>query len=529
MNCKTDVKKIICTVIAVMMSFMMIFGCATPEEDPTIPSVYDLKLLTRVYRIADRQSKKLDLEFTIDDEDADWSQLTFESQNTAIATVSDDGIITGISAGTTTVTVTFGEKTVTANVYVTMQPRNLTLSTKNVGLLQGQTATITATAYIGTQQDGNAQIVWNSSDPNVVSVNNGTITAVGNGSATITATYSSIVESVLVTVVKPITAEQANSFDEQYVNIYGRHYFTNNQLNLDHASNAIEVGIIGTSLTANVITTRNSYMRVYVDGVEIADRINIVPETQRYTVASNLNNAYHNIRIVKTTEMTDATWKITSFETDQFATAPEKGDLKIEFIGDSISAGFGSLGPTGAARTVDNSDSTRTYPYMTAEKLGADYSVIAYSGICAKAYRYSGNPNMYTLYNQMSLINETQYAFDFNPDIVVLNLGTNESSYLTNVSATYGEIFPDDYKDMLTFIRTNNPNAFIICLYGMMGTDNVINSGIRTAIEEMDDDNIVYNPIAITANGAGAGGHPSSLAQENWANSLAEYILSLDI
>ena len=523
-------KRILCLLLVVVLSLVTLLGCAPTE--PTPPAVeYNIRLRTRTYSVKDEERKKLDIIFTADGESAEWSLLTFESKNPEVATVDENGIITGVSAGATTITVSIGEEKVTANVTVSMRLRRVTLSSTNLGLLQGQTATLTAIAYIGTQKDESAQITWSSSNPEIVSVESGTITAVANGSATITATYGEVKASATVTVVSEATATQVNSFDEEVVNIFGRSYIVNNALRFDHASNAIEVGVIGTSLVVNLTASAISYMRVWVDDVELADRIKITPATKKYTVASGLEDAYHKIRIVKATEMQDAVWTVSSFEADKFATVPKKSALKIEFVGDSISAGYGSLGPAGAGKTVDNSDSTRTYAYYTAQQLGADYSVVAWSGICAKAYHWASNVNMNTLYGRTSWTNSAAYTTDDEPDIIVLNLGTNEASYLSPEygGPSYGSQFPADYKDMLTTIRSKNPNAYVICLYGMMGTNSVIHSGIATAVEQMDDDKIVYNPISITANSSGAAGHPSAYAQEGWATQLASYIKMLSI
>ncbi len=523
-------KRILCVFLVLTMTFVSLFGCApqeTPEPQP--PAVeYNIKLRTRTYGLKDEERKKIDIVFTADGKSADWSLLTFESKDPSIAIIDEYGIITGISAGATTVTASIGDKKVTANVTVTMRLRRVVLSSTSLGLMQGQTATLTANAYVGADKDNDAQITWSSSNPEVVSVNNGTVTAVTKGSAVITATYGAVSANAIVTVVGEATAEQVNSFDEQYVNIFGRSYVKNNVLNFDHAANAIEVGIVGTSLTVNLTTNNNSYMRVWVDDVELADRIKITPVTKKYMVASGLENTYHKIRIVKATEMQDAIWDITSFEAEKFATVPEKSSLKIEFVGDSISAGYGSLGPAGASKTVDNSDSTRTYAYYTAQKLSIDYSVVAWSGICAKAYHWA-NINMNSLYGKYSNSNGAVYTTDDEPDVIVLNLGTNEASYLAEQygGPSYGTQFPADYKEMLTTLRSKNPNAYIICLYGMMGNNSVINSGILTAVEQMADDKIIYNPISITANGSGAAGHPSATAQEGWAMQLADYIKTL--
>jgi lysophospholipase L1-like esterase len=294
--------------------------------------------------------------------------------------------------------------------------------------------------------------------------------------------------------------------------------------------NAVEVGIIATSLKISLKTSYTSYMRVWIDGVEQDDWILIDSKTTAdYVVAEGLEFGYHSIKIVKATEMQLATWAIASFDAETFATPVEKPELKIEFIGDSITAGYGVLGVQGEGRTVHNSDSTKSYAYQTAMLLNADCSVVAWSGICAKAFHWAKDINMDYLYELQSYANRNEYAFKFKPNIVVLNLGTNDADYINSVNPSYKASFATDYLDFLKFVRAKNPNAYIICLYGMMGASQTVDSGILSAVESLADSKIVYNPIQITANFEGAGGHPNLAAQTSWAELLAAYINTLNL
>ena len=138
---------------------------------------------------------------------------------------------------------------------------------------------------------------------------------------------------------------------------------------------------------------------------------------------------------------------------------------------------------------------------------------------------------MEKLYEWVSGSNRARYAFDFEADVVVLNLGTNESSYLTRPDAggdsTYAQYFEGDYQRFLETIREKNPNAYIICLYGMIHQNNMISVGIQSAIDKLDDDKIIYNPFTIEADTHGAMNHPNSVAHKAWGDALAAYIRTL--
>lgn len=470
----------------------------------------------------------LNVSLTVGGNPIDITKIEFSSNDRNIARVNSNGRITGASYGTTKIVARYENET--REVTVTVEPEKVAkLTEENVDVLLGGEKRLTAHVYSGGEIVTSAKVEWSSSDNSVATVSEGLVKAVGKGKAKIIVKYGDSTDTAVVNVVEETNADNVNSFNEEYINIFGRHYKSGNRLKLHHAANAIEVGIIGTSLDVNVGTTGTSYMRVWVDGVENEDRIKVVgSEDNRYVVADGLEYGYHRVRIVKATEMQNAVWTVSSFTADKFATVPEKSDMKIEFIGDSITAGYGSLGPQGAAWSVDNSDSTKSYAYLTAHKLNADYSIVAWSGICVKANVWVSDKNMLTLYPKLA-DGQGAYAFDFCPNVVVLNLGTNDATNLTSdfAGSGYGEQFPADYKTMLALIREKNPDAYIICLYGMMGTDNVIDGGIKTAIKELNDPDIVYNPISIVKNADGANGHPGATAQNSWATALANYISKL--
>ncbi len=393
---------------------------------------------------------------------------------------------------------------------------------------------VTATIYCGSTKLTDVVPSWQSSDPAVATVENGLITAVGVGKAEITVSYEDATKTIAVTVVAETSAENVNAFDEEYVNIYGRSYVSDGELQLNHGASSIEVGVIGSSLSVEISSSTVSKMRVFVDGETSGKKIDLEAGRKTYTVAENLTDGLHTVRIVKGTEEHLAQWQVISFAADRFFAMPEKSDLKIEFIGSSDSTGYGIYGSPGQEGTIANSDCTRAYPYLTAQALNADYSVVAMTGICTSVYFWAANYKMENLYQQISATNASPYAFDFNPDIVVVNLGSIEASYMTrddeeNSDLTYSTQFSTDYQNFLTTVREKNPNAYIICLYGMIQKNMGVHNGIRQAVANLADDKIVYNPFTIKEDTNGAIHHPGSQAHKKWAEDLTAYIQTLDI
>ena len=316
-----------------------------------------------------------------------------------------------------------------------------------------------------------------------------------------------------------------NTFNEKSVNIYGRHDVIDGELILYHSASGIEFSMEGNSVKIVLHSTGKSYMRIYVDGSKEGERLAVFEGEKEYTVVDSIGAGRHVVRIVKATEESAAIWTMKALVADGFLAPPKKPDFKMEFIGDSLTAGYGVLGNADEAYSVDNSDSTKSFAYRTAHALNANYSIIGWSGICVKAYMFVPDLNMTQLYGQVSNRNTTAYEGGFDADVVVLNLGTNDTAYFVlQGGSAYGEQFPTDYKELLRAIRAKNPRAYIVCLYGMMVVDEVISGGIQAAIQSLNDEKIVYNPFTLEPNTLGASGHPSQEAHKGVSEGLVNYL-----
>ena len=117
-------------------------------------------------------------------------KVSFVSSATNIATVSEDGLITGVAAGNATITATAeGENstdvTATFNVSVTsIAVTGVSLNKTSISLQVNDTETLVPTIIPANATNKN--VTWSTSDSTVATVSNGTVTAKKAGSATIT-------------------------------------------------------------------------------------------------------------------------------------------------------------------------------------------------------------------------------------------------------------------------------------------------------------------------------------------------------
>jgi len=113
----------------------------------------------------------------------------WECSDASIASVSSDGLVRGVAAGTATITATTqdGGKTASCDVAVRAVPvSSVSLNKTSIELLAGDTETIQATVL--PINATNKIILWSSSNGAIATVSDGLVTGVAAGNVTITAT-----------------------------------------------------------------------------------------------------------------------------------------------------------------------------------------------------------------------------------------------------------------------------------------------------------------------------------------------------
>ena len=116
-------------------------------------------------------------------------ELTWVSSNPDIATV-ENNIVTGISEGTSLITGTIDGKMVNVEVKVIIPVESITLNKTSINMKKGESIDLVAT--INPSNATNTDIIWTSSNPKIVKVDNGKVTGLGTGIITITATIDGV-------------------------------------------------------------------------------------------------------------------------------------------------------------------------------------------------------------------------------------------------------------------------------------------------------------------------------------------------
>lgn len=390
------------------------------------------------------------------------------------------------------------------------------------------------TAKATVTEDGkplqNAGIVYTSENEGIATIDeNGVITAVTAGETKLTAAYSANGASVSTTkrirVLAGTTAEQVNFFEEGAVNLYSRVYVGSKRVTLDNVCAGAELAFAGTKLTGSFNVSDKSKLRVFVDGD--AEGKEIILEKTGTVTLCEVPAGVHTVRVLKASSPQYNSIVMTkgaAFETDgEFLQPPARSELKIEFIGDSITAGCGSLGnATQAAQTVENSDPTKAYAYLAAETLDADFNIQALEGVCAK----DGGVNAYNTYKNYGYNMTNPYdPAKFDADVVVIGLGENDMWHATSNDFPYTvEAFRADYADLIRLVRESHPNAAIVCAYGMMPASSTkqAEDTIKAAVADTGYENIYC--VKMLCNESGGNYHPNAASHKKNAETLVALI-----
>ena len=129
---------------------------------------------------------------TVSPVDADNPSVSWTSGDDGIATVDANGMVTGIGAGTVSITVTTEEGGFTASSTVTVEAAavpvtGVEVSPQTLTLTEGETAMLVAT--VSPVDADNPSVSWSSGDDTIATVDaNGLVTAIGAGTVSITVT-----------------------------------------------------------------------------------------------------------------------------------------------------------------------------------------------------------------------------------------------------------------------------------------------------------------------------------------------------
>jgi lysophospholipase L1-like esterase len=199
-------------------------------------------------------------------------------------------------------------------------------------------------------------------------------------------------------------------------------------------------------------------------------------------IISNLSNTTHKIMIVRRSEGAGGISRFLGFGLDQSALLSTPPDpvpsKKMEFIGDSITCGSQDEW-TSTASCSDPywgcvQDGYKAFGPQLARLYGAEGRTISRGGIgvyvnCSGCTPPPVMKDVYELLAFEQAPTGTSVKYDFTQwqaDVVVIAIGTNDFSYLLNTSpdpTVFKNGFEAAYENLISIVRGHYPNAYILC------------------------------------------------------------------
>ncbi len=224
-----------------------------------------------------------------------------------------------------------------------------------------------------------------------------------------------------------------------------------------------------------------------------------------------------------------------------------KSSLKLEFIGDSITCGYGIEGVWEKDTfTTQQERPDKAYAFLTAKTLGAEVQLCSWSGIgLTSNYVDPATINLpdthwlmqsnwpYTdksLSLRLGLEPEVwDSKANYEPDIVVINLGTNDISWVREMEERRLS-YVAALRHLIEAVHRRSPKAAIFCCLGIMGES--LNASVEEAVDLFKKDfpavktGTVLFTEQLPSDGIGADWHPSAVTHKKAASKLAAAITS---
>jgi lysophospholipase L1-like esterase len=340
--------------------------------------------------------------------------------------------------------------------------------------------------------------------------------------------------------VTPITTPDANSVVVRPPEAIGpslRYLGRNDGVTslLSWPGSGVQMGFVGTQLTMQMQgVTAPTYLGVSIDGNTMA-KVTITG-TMPVKVGP-VAQGTHQVTAIKLNESRLGDMNFLGMVTDGTPASLVVPTRRIEFIGDSITLGYGVNGNAPCINTGALEDSTAAFSTLTAQALRADYALIAWSGkgiIRNDTSDPAQAPITMPQIWQRLVASNSNVAYSFAkenaPDAVVVMLGTNDYDYVTTDSNQVqhtvrpqidGPSFVAGYAAFLQAVQRAYPGAKILACASPMLTDiypqpsdaqhtSLLNN-IKAAVAQVGGGVTVLDLPALTdsAQKSGCGNHPS--------------------
>ena len=329
--------------------------------------------------------------------------------------------------------------------------------------------------------------------------------------------------------------------NESNVRLLGRTTLKDDVRYISYSYSGIEFETIAQKVSVTLWTdgaygpeSLKAWVAVFINDESMpSKRFSLDKEESSYVLYENQEAQSIKVRLVKFSEAAYAKVGIKAIEVEgglETIRPTQSRKRKIEFIGDSITCGYGNEGIC----KVDDFTTRLENPWLgyavqVAEALEAEVQLVSWSGIGV----YSGwtdtdEPSrdllMPELYRYTDL--EERWSFtNFEPDAIIIHLGTNDASYTKGIKERVDQ-FGSAYYEFIKEVRQYNPRAMILCVLGVMGQELYpeISKQVKRIREEDRDEKVasLCLDMQLESDGLGINDHPSLKTHQKMAQVIGK-------
>jgi len=355
-------------------------------------------------------------------------------------------------------------------------------------------------------------------------------------------TFKSVLFSLILTVIPPALPAQtplpvAVAPDQAAILYSGRRDDSQaGGVKFGYSGARVRMAFDGEAAGMKMDSAKPNWVNIFIDGKKTA-KLKVEGTDQYYELASGLPKGVHTVEVAKATEGSVGPVVFKGFFLPEGAKAvewPHPQTRKIEFIGDSITCGYGiEVNDAKLHFTPDTENFCDTYAWLAATALDADFLVVARSGI--GIFRNYNGPdegskdNMPSIYER-SIFGQPEPVWDparFTPDVVCINLGTNDFSTKGVDQAKYEAA----YVSFAQMLLARYPKSRFVLLIGPMQNGQKIKDSVARVAEALNQNGekrvSVFEMSKAGAHGFGADYHPSQEQAKINGAELAKYLSDL--
>lgn len=306
---------------------------------------------------------------------------------------------------------------------------------------------------------------------------------------------------------------------------------------LGYTNSSITMRVKGKELWMRLITGENEVvncpgLRIYVDGIAVSEVI--LDRRKAWYHICGLNGLQiQEVKVVKITEAAMSYAGLSGIRIKGGSLIPfgeiEDNRIKVEFIGDSITCGYGVHGAAESEYTIREEDGECSYAAFMVQKMNWNARWISASGYGAFV-EYTGNPerNVPKLYPYVNWFLDKEKKIkkgEFEPEYIFVNLGTNDSRHLYRNEIQEG--FLTAYEDFLKLLKEYHPEAVILCLLGTVCKNTfpyvkkVVEKVKEKGLERIYSFELPYHNVAVDGM---ASCHPSVATHKKDAERILEFM-----